>query len=464
MPSNFTTPYDYELKEVTVSGERFISDIDITTIVGQLDIYEDINKPFLVGKIAISNDNAGIIPQINFIGTEKINIKLSLPSTKESTPVVINKNFIITQLEKEVKTNNEASVVVLEMIEDSGYLNYLENVNKVYEGSGTQIISNCLADFIGKNLELINDDGSSMSTLPFKIIVPNWHPFEVVSWVKSLMVKESGFPYYFYSTIHSHNIRQNNLLTMLQSQAVNVKPFVYSTASAAQTSGGTVDNGAYVISNLNINKGLSVLNKIREGNVGSTSINVNMLKNSSARQVEKFDIYNMFADIKTLGGIKPNQSHMKYDGRATVETASGVNKKLHKYNSRQISEIEVSQIYDDIHNSTDVVPLEDKLNAKAISSWMESGKITIRVPGKNFLATSSRDAIQLGDSIKVKVLSSANTINQGETSEPVLDKAQSGDYIIQTIRHMFIAHAQKYQVVAECTKLTDAQNGNEKII
>ena len=40
MPSNFTTPYDYELKEVIVSGERFISDIDITTIVGQLDIYE----------------------------------------------------------------------------------------------------------------------------------------------------------------------------------------------------------------------------------------------------------------------------------------------------------------------------------------------------------------------------------------------------------------------------------------
>jgi hypothetical protein len=39
------------------------------------------------------------------------------------------------------------------MIEDSGYRNYLENVNKVYEGSGTQIVSNCLADFIGKGLE-----------------------------------------------------------------------------------------------------------------------------------------------------------------------------------------------------------------------------------------------------------------------------------------------------------------------
>jgi hypothetical protein len=461
MPSNFTTPYDYELKEVIVSGERFISDIDITTIVGQLDIYEDINKPFLVGKIAISNDNAGIIPQINFIGTEKINIKLSLPSIEGLTPVVINKNFIITQLEKDVKINDDASVVVLEMIEDSGYLNYLENVNKVYEGTGTQIISNCLADFIGKGLELVNDDGSSMSTLPFRIIVPNWHPFEVVSWVKSLMVKESGFPYYFYSTIHSDNIRQNNLLTMLQSPAVNAKAFVYSTSAASQTSGGTVDNGAYVINNLNVNKGLSVLNKIREGNVGSTSINVNMSKNSSTRQVEKFDIYNMFADIKNLGGIKPNQSHIKYDGRATVKTASGDNKKLHKYNSRHISELEVSQIYDDIHNSTDVVPLENKLNAKAISSWMESGKITIRVPGRNFLATSSRDAIQLGDNIKVKVFSSANTEDQ---PEPVLDKAQSGDYIIQTIRHMFIQHAQKYQVVAECTKLTDVQNGNGRMI
>jgi hypothetical protein len=296
-----------------------------------------------------------------------------------------------------------------------------------------------------------------MSTLPFRIIVPNWHPFEVVSWVKSLMVKESGFPYYFYSTIHSDNIRQNNLIdTCFNQPAVNAMPYVYSTAAAASSTTDSILQQSFVIANLDVNKGLSVLNKIREGNVGSSNQQIDMVKNSSSREIKSFSIYDMFKRIKDVGGIKLGQAHMTYDGRATVN-----GKNLHKYNSRRISEIQVSGIYDNgVLNSTDVVPLENKLVAKAISSWMQSGKITIRVPGRNFLGTSNRGPIQLGDNIKVQVHSSKNTANH--SAAPDYDKGLSGEYIIQTIRHMFIL--QKYHVVAECSKLTDELNNNEKII
>ena len=92
---SFTTPYDYKLIAVTVSADRLSESIDITNVIAQLDIYEDINKPFLVGNLAISNDKRAIISQINFIGTEKINIRLSLQSHGgRYTPKEINKNFM----------------------------------------------------------------------------------------------------------------------------------------------------------------------------------------------------------------------------------------------------------------------------------------------------------------------------------------------------------------------------------
>jgi len=248
---------------------------------------------------------------------------------------------------------------------------------------------------------------------------------------------------------------RNNLLSMLQRPAVNKVPFTFSTSAAAGASTGSISSQSFVINDLNSNKGLSVLNKIREGNVGSTNQSINIVANSSSREEIPFDVYEMFKTIKSYGGIKTTQAHMTYDSKATIN-----NKKLHEYNSRRISEIQVNGVYEGILNSTDVVALSQKLTAKSINSWMESSKVTIRVPGRNFLGTAGRDPIKLGDNIDIRVLSAKNTFNQTET-EVDYDKGQSGEYIIQSIRHMF--SFQKYHVIAECTKLTDEQNANEKI-
>ena len=88
--------YDYQLKEVILSIDRLgdaTSDIDITNIVAQLDIHESINRPFLISNIVIS-DTSGLISSVNFIGTERVNVKLHLIPSDDEEPVIINKNFI----------------------------------------------------------------------------------------------------------------------------------------------------------------------------------------------------------------------------------------------------------------------------------------------------------------------------------------------------------------------------------
>ena len=451
--------YDYQLKEVILSIDRLgdaSSDIDITNVIAQLDIFEDINRPFLLGNLVIS-DAPGLISSVNFIGTERVNVKLSLIPSADEEPVIINKNFIITELQKTVKATDDADVISLEMIEDSGYRNYLENINRPYTGSGSQIIANCISEFLDKKLNVVSDEQSNTS--PFKIIVPNWHPFDVVKWVKGLMIREFGFPYYFYSTIHSDDIIQDDLLSMLERGIVNPSnPYSYSTSAAANVEASVLQQ-SYTVNDVKFNSTLNTLNKIREGNVGSSNQTIDLVKNSSSREILHFDVYKMYKDIKTSGGIPSTQTYMPYDNKSVIN-----DKKLHDYDSRRISELQISYIYDkNTPNSTDVLPINQQLMAKSIKSWMQENKITLQVPGRNFLETSTQIPIKLADTVMVNMLDSKNS-KPGKSTEavkPEYNKKQSGEYIIQSLRHMFVLD--KYSVIAECVKLTDIENSGEKL-
>ena len=445
------TAYDYELQEIVISADRLSEDIDITNLVAQLDIFENLNRPFLTGNLVIV-DNIGLMSSVNFVGTEKINVKLGLSVSQEEEPVTINKNFIMTTIKNSAKENDKGDTLSIELIEDSGYRNYLENVNRPYSGTGSQIIANCISEFLGKKLRIINNNESSIK--PFKIIVPNYNPFDVVAWVKSLMVKEFGFPYYFYSVIHTDDIIQNDLLTMLRKKVVNEKlPYLYSLAFAE---GGNmpIHEQSHVISSITFNTNVNTLKKVREGNVGSSTQQLDLIKNSSSREIQHFDIYQMFKEIKIAGAIKSTQSYLPYDNKNKIN-----DKKLHDYDSRRISELQVSYIYDkNTPNSTDVVPIDQQLKAKAIKSWLQENKVTIHVPGRNFLETSVSGHTTLGDIIAINVFDSKDVEIGGE---PEYNKKQSGEYIIQALRHMFVLD--KYSVVAECVKLTDIENANEKL-
>ena len=447
------SPFDYRLKEVILSADRFENDIDITSVIAQLDISENINRPFLIGNLVIG-DTTGLFERINFVGTEKVNIKLHLIAEE---PVIINKNFHITGINNVEQSNESSGILSIELIEDHAYRNYLENVNRPYEGNATKIIEDCIKEFLDKELEKITDTNTELA--PLKCIIPNWHPLDVVKWLTKYMIRDFGFPYFFYSTIHSDKIQMNDLLNILKAPVVNSIPFNYSIAAAAETR-NTIEEQSYVINDIDFSSNLNTLNKIREGVVGSTNQTVDIIKNSSSREIIHFDIYQMFKDIKANGAIKANQAYIPYDSKAKVN-----DKILHDYDSRRISELEVSYVYGkDILNFTNVMDLDKQLLAKSILSWLNENKVTIKIPGRNFLETSDRNAIKLGDQIQIKILKPIRNGSSLETVEPdgdIYDKKRSGEYVIQAIRHMFVFD--RYSVVAECTKLTDIENTFEKI-
>ena len=93
----------FTVEEQTSSSESDsrLADFDITQQVLELLIYENMDRHFLTGEITVS-DNDGLFSDIQFQGTERVTIGLST-TDKDSTPMVMNKNFIAYQIKKQVK-------------------------------------------------------------------------------------------------------------------------------------------------------------------------------------------------------------------------------------------------------------------------------------------------------------------------------------------------------------------------
>ena len=83
------TPFDFEVVKVIVSAERLNFTVDLARVVSEINIYEHIDKPYLTGSIMF-NDNANIFNEVNWLGTEKIEITLR---TEQARDFTIKKKF-----------------------------------------------------------------------------------------------------------------------------------------------------------------------------------------------------------------------------------------------------------------------------------------------------------------------------------------------------------------------------------
>ena len=118
----------YYFESIVLSSERLANDIDIKEIVTDVEIYEDINLPFVTGNIILV-DKSKFMNDVDILGAEKITITVS--STVEGSRS-IEKTFYISRILNTVRNDDHIEVVNLEIVEDIFYISNLKNVNKYY--------------------------------------------------------------------------------------------------------------------------------------------------------------------------------------------------------------------------------------------------------------------------------------------------------------------------------------------
>ena len=134
-------PHEYDLRRAVLSTQRNDHNVDITSSIVELVIFEHIERPYLTGSVTYT-DTGRSIEIMDYQGTEILDVEFALHT---SAPKVI-KRFVVREVESIVPTTDTTDMVTLKLLDYDAYLNTLINVNKMYEGKPSEIINTILRD------------------------------------------------------------------------------------------------------------------------------------------------------------------------------------------------------------------------------------------------------------------------------------------------------------------------------
>lgn len=449
------SPEEFRLIGVTLTTDRLTRSIDLKNVTIEFNIFEDIRKPYLTGSLIVLDDNQ-LYDSISIQGTERINIIVSLGEQTQQ----IEKNFVITNVNKTIKTNDYSAVLQFDLLEDIGYLNNIQKFSRVYDGKGEQIIEKLIKDYIRKPIANIDrqlnyNTFQSSHQSAFRLITPYITAFNAIQLVLDKISTTNGMPYYLYSTLVDDNLFLADLETiMLRAPFNQNRPFVYSQSQTNSANSRGLEQQSYSIYNLanpNIDDTLLLAEygairsvySIIDATTGQTKTYQNLL-------------------TETIGQLKSNgvidQNDVVPIDQQFIPDPSGNNQSnLEQYMSRHFDEI-AGSTYEysiDIKNWTEEAEGDYYLRAQkfALKQLMLKNTQRITVPGFWFLGKNSKTSV--GNQIEINVFK--NDPEAAARRGDILDTKKSGNFVIMAKRHTFNATEYKHLCTIECVRLTHPQ-------
>ena len=166
------TSRDYHIVKAVIKSPQAILDIDVSSLISEIDIFENIDTPYLTGNLIIV-DTGGIMEGMNFQGGETFELELSrsVESTEKSTV----KTFVIDSVISGTKVNESSELLQFHIVEDITFMSTLQNVNKTLTGQPYEMIKSLATEYLGKECESTYENNVQSS---MRIIIPNLTPMD----------------------------------------------------------------------------------------------------------------------------------------------------------------------------------------------------------------------------------------------------------------------------------------------
>jgi hypothetical protein len=439
-----TSPENFIVNSVILKTQKFDQDINITNVVSEIKIFENILMPYLTGSILMLDD-AGILESAMVQGTEQIEISVQLPD--QSDPIV--KTFFITNVEHEVKKNDASAVVLLNIIENHGFMDKLTRISKAYTGTCEDIIARIAKDFLDK--DIYRDDVTYKPSFQnsFRVVIPYMTALEAIEFIRDKATTELGAPYFIYSTMFSDNLVLADLETILQRTPWNRdQPFIYSAAFSSSVAREDLDTQSRIIYNYNTQSYEDTLKTIQEGAVGAR-LTVTDLSLSKTEQGH-FSGLNSLNALRASGVVQAPQDLMPIDEQSTFNDLL-----LSDYDSKMYHFI-TSSTYNDALNyyeedALQVSKYKNRVISQSIRKLLNKSPIEIIVPGRAFLKRNMLTTV--GNCIELSIMK--NVPSDQSTTGFLLDTRRTGDHIIFSKCHMFSVTSKSHRVSMGLSKLTN---------
>jgi hypothetical protein len=439
MPDNrsYESSLDYIIKSVKITKSGVSA--EIRNSVGVLEIFENIDLPYLTGRIYFKDD-AKVFDSIAFDGVEECEIILSQPT---KSPRDVRKTFIIKNVSDTRKVNDLAEVVSLYLIEKVAYDASLERFSKSYIGTPLEIVNKIAREKLN-----ITIDQPSVTPIQkeMKVVIPYLTPFEAISFIMERMTTIDGLPYQLYSTINDENLQLKSLEELLSTPAWNANsPYRY---SRAYTQGHTNHNSKqdpYVVMDYFApNKGEDTFNLITNGAMGGQFSIVDVV--TGRNETKSFEITTTLNKLKAKNIIPGNL-------QPVIETQY-TDKQLQSLRSVDIHRAIMVNTYDDVVNNyyqeESIDSYELDMVRKSIKKVLFKSPVNLKVPGSPFLLGVNQS---IGKQIEYvhlnNNLSGSETANTSE--DKLRDKKRSGTYMIYSAHHVF--HDTKHTTELSAVKL-----------
>lgn len=412
-----TTASHYTYKKATIINEKSSQEIDVSKVIGELILVENIRSLGVSGNILIV-DNANLFSQSNFSGTEILELEI-YNHVQDKT---IKKRFVMYKTDSITVVNDTTMTYVFSLMSEHVFKNHLKVISKSFDGTPLQIVKRILDGEMGVRLNTTELNTQEPIQQSMSIVTPYITPISAITWVMNSLTTQEGFPYFLYGSVKSDDIFITNLRDMLDAEPLFNTPFVKSNGIASNNNPAV---SIFTIEDISYDNNNSTLHNVINGSVGAKYEVLDTLYGNRSENPQ-------FRLSEALPNTKLIDTEFSIDDKRIVDYESNF-----IFNVVAPSQIgENGYGYDE-----DVNKLKSNIKRKSVLKALNNNTATMQVTGTLFMEL---DKPTVGGKIKIEVTSMVG-------DETVLDEQKSGEFIISSIRHSFFD--EKHRVTLGVSKL-----------
>ena len=417
---------DVNLEKVEVISSNGRA-VNITKLVGEIQIFEDIFSPCITGTIALA-DSMDLVNLFPFVGEEKLALKVKTPSMPDTPENVIDREFYIYKM-TDRKIIGDRSVFYMlhfcsfELVTDANVKLSKRYMGKISDIAATLIKKEGLNSKLNHQIETTVNSTAYVSNY--------WSPYKNLRYlVERAMNKHGAANFVFFE-----NRRGINFLSFDSIFAENAKEtYTFDTFSRTDKPNTTVRDPEKDFSRFldyNIETGFDYINRVTSGMYGSKIITHDI---TTKKYTTKN--YNMFTEWE-------NTNHLNKYPISSTDTLVRTNSNIFSYPK-----------YNSMFNGFADDGVQNWLQRRAsLMSQANAYRLTAEVAGRTDITIGQVIFIQLYKTQPVK---------KEDIDTDILDNMFSGRYVISAINHRITRD--KHEIHMECLKdslLVDPKTGKK---
>lgn len=380
--------------------------IDIKDLVQQVQVYEDINKPFLEVVMSI-RDSTNFLEFSKLNGHEAVDLKIQRQAggeekdSKEKFEFKLN----IAEIFNYIREEPGIQYYKLRCVSPHLYNSQTKVLRRSFEGS----IGKLVKDICDKDLKIENFKVNTDTQEVIKGIYPTLRPIHAINWLLR-NAYDNGTPYYFYETTQD-GIQFNSLENLMDEEVYKeyeFKPFYEFEMGSKEA----YDEQSRRIGVFGSELGMSKLEGMANGSYASTLHTLDIAKKEYKKDFFNYDSSNP----KKINKSKPFTDKTKFADRKLSDLKEG----KHYFVSR----------------NTDAYPSHKNYHEPNHITLMkaQSHLSTMNFMTHNFSIAGDFE-MTVGKKIKLKIVKASDMIEQDNPTVP-LDKFIGDNYLVTSVTHI----------------------------